>query len=78
MSINIKNSSAEAALRELVAITGETQAEAVEVAARERIARLHRERREGLIRADVEALQRFTARQLLTTDDLYDDSGLPA
>lgn len=78
MSINIKNSSAEAALRELVAITGETQAEAVEVAARERIARLQRERREELIRADVKALQLLTAGQPLSTGELYDESGLPA
>ena len=73
-----ENGSTEAALRELIAITGEPQAEAVEVAARERIARLRREQREELVRADVEARQRLTAGQPLSTGELDDESGLPA
>lgn len=78
VSINIKNTSAEAALRELIAMTGETQAEAVEVAARERIARLRRRQSAELVRADVAALQQLAAGQPLSTDELYDDAGLPA
>ena len=78
MSIHIKNTSAETALRELIAMTGETQAEAVEIAARERIARLRRQQRAELVRADVAALQQLTAGQPLSSDDLYDDAGLPA
>lgn len=77
MSINIKNARAEQAVRELIAVTGESQAVAVEVAARERLARLRRADRRGRIKADVAELQRRTAGAPLGTDDLYDEAGLP-
>jgi hypothetical protein len=77
MSINIKNSEAEAALRELVLLTGETQAQAVETAARERIHRLRARSRADLIWSDVKALQEMVTGEPLSTDGLYDDSGLP-
>jgi hypothetical protein len=77
VSINIKNSAAEAALRELIALTGESQGEAVEVAARERIARLRAADREQLVRADIMVLQGLARDSPLNTDDLYDAAGLP-
>lgn len=77
MSINIKNPAAEEALRALIAVTGESQAAAVEIAARERLARLRREDRRERILRDVADLQRLTAGAPLQADDLYDDAGLP-
>lgn len=77
MSINIKNTAAEAALRELIALTGESQGEAVEVAARERIARLRAADREHLVRADIMVLQDLARDEPLSTDGLYDGVGLP-
>lgn len=77
MSINIKNAKAEAALRELVLLTGETQAQAVETSARERIARLRAKSRADLIWSDVQALQELVGKEPLSTDVLYDDSGMP-
>jgi hypothetical protein len=79
VSINIKNSAAEEALRRLTALTGETQAAAVERSAIERIERLEREARRERIRRDVAELQRLVAESggQLTTDDLYDHAGLP-
>lgn len=77
MSINIKNPAAEEALRALIAVTGESQAAAVEIAARERLARLRRDDRRERILRDVADLQRLTAGTPLQPDDLYDDAGLP-
>lgn len=77
MSINIKNPAAEQALRALIAITGESQATAVEIAARERVARLRRDDRRIRILRDVADLQRRTAGAPLRSDDLFDEAGLP-
>ncbi len=79
MSINIKNSAAEEALRRLTALTGETQAAAVERSAIERIERLESGARRERIRLDVAEIQRLVAESggPMTSDDLYDDAGLP-
>lgn len=80
MSINIKNPDTELAVRALVAITGETQAEAIEIAASERTHRLQRdsshERIQRLV-ADLQHSVRASGRTL-DSDDLYDEAGLPA
>lgn len=91
MGLNIKSGSAERAIRELAAETGESLTEAVERAARERLERLKAEKRrdqtvEEFINAirplqDAVARERRqrgdtrSAREL--TDELYDDQGLP-
>jgi hypothetical protein len=77
MSIDINNAEDEAALRELVLLTGETQAQAVETAVRERINRLRAHNRADLIWSDVKALQEMITGEPLNTDDLYEVSGLP-
>lgn len=76
---NIKNSAAEEALRRLTALTGETQAAAVERSAIERIERLESGARRERIRLDVAEIQRLIVESggRMTTDDLYDNSGLP-
>ncbi|HEY1615467.1 MAG TPA: type II toxin-antitoxin system VapB family antitoxin [Rhizomicrobium sp.] len=90
MGLNIKNSDAEAAIRELAAATGEGLTEAVEKAVKERLARLKRQAQpetpEDLL-LRLQPLQRAvatgrrkrnevqTSRQLL--DALYDRHGLP-
>ncbi len=77
MSINIKNPAAEEALRALIAVTGESQASAVEIAARERLARIRRADRRTRILQDVADLQRKTGGAPLRADDLFDEAGLP-
>ncbi|HEX4533371.1 MAG TPA: type II toxin-antitoxin system VapB family antitoxin [Rhizomicrobium sp.] len=89
MGINIKSESAEAIVRELAARTGEGLTEAIEIAARERLARLEAAPRQTLenfleaIRPLQDAIARErgasgdqrTARELI--EELYDEHGLP-
>lgn len=56
MAVTIKNAVAEQLIRELAALTGETQTEALTRAARERLDRLHRDDRRGRV---TRAAQRF-------------------
>lgn len=80
MSINIKNPDTERAVRTLVAITGETQAEAIEIAAAERARRLQADSRHARIQqlvADLQHSVRASGRTF-DSDDLYDEAGLPA
>lgn len=77
MTIHIENPAAEQALRDLIAATGESQATAVEVAARERLARLRKANRRERILRDVAELQRLSGDESLQTEDLYDEAGLP-
>ena len=79
MSINIKNPEAEKALRKLVNLTGESQAEAVRIAALERLERLHRQQRIDSVWETVHEIQVLVQETggPLNTDDLYDEDGLP-
>ena len=83
MSLNIKNERTHALVRELATLTGVSQTEAVEQAVRARLAELNEE-------ADVQqryerlmAISRETSQLVrehgwtLSTDDLYDEQGLP-
>ena len=80
MGINIKNSEAERLIRELAEMTGESQAEAVAGAVRERLSRI---RRRGLAER-LMAISRDTAPRFKPPYDtidhgelLYDENGLP-
>lgn len=76
--VNVKNAAAEMAVRELMALTGEGQAEAIERAAGERIRRIRRAQDDSeLERLLGRLVQDFGAADL-STDELYDDRGLPA
>lgn len=79
MSINIKNPAAEKALRQLVGITGETQADAVRIAAEERLQRLQRTQRLDSAWATVHDIQVLVTETggPLSTAALYDEHGLP-
>jgi antitoxin VapB len=83
MSLNIKNERTHALVRELAILTGVSQTEAVEQAVRARLAELNEE-------ADIQqryerlmAISRETSQIIrengwtLSTDDLYDEQGLP-
>lgn len=83
MSLNIKSAEAHRLVQELARLTGESQTEAVTIAVRERVERLHSAERPGL--ADrLLAIGEDTAPRLEEPfrsadhgDLLYDDSGLP-
>lgn len=86
MSLNIKNEETHRLVRELAALTGQSQTSAVEDAVRRRLTELHsvgvRERRYTLIRKIAEEAQAIarTDRAWLETnwdDELYDENGLP-
>lgn len=84
MGLNIKSPTAEAAIRELAALTGESLTSAIENAVREKIERAKREQRsaEALWNdPNLRALQEIFARDPRTReeidDELYDEHGLP-
>ncbi len=78
MAVTIKNPVAEQLIRELAALTGETQTEALTRAARERLDRLHRdERRDRVARAAQRFREAVAEGEPLSTVALYDQSGLP-
>jgi|GEM_PF-936917 antitoxin VapB len=90
MGLNIKSPSAEKAIRDLAAASGEGLTEAVEKAALERLARIHAERPAQTAAEFLAAIRPLqeeiaarrlangdtrTARELM--DELYDENGLP-
>ena len=83
MSLNIKNERTHALVRELATLTGVSQTEAVEQAVRARLDELSHEadaqerfERTMAIAKETGAILRTTGGPL-TTDDLYDELGLP-
>lgn len=79
MSLNVKNSAAEDAVRQLIAATGESQARAIEVAARERLERLRASGSSPARKALITSIQQRvrSSGAALSTDQLYDEQGLP-
>jgi antitoxin VapB len=84
MSLNIKNPETHQLVKELAALTGETQTEAVTVAVRERLDRVRHLREAGLagrllaIGADTAPRLREPFASACHGDLLYDQQGLPA
>lgn len=80
MALNIKNADTETAVRELMALTGETQAAAIKAAALERLARLRKSERSERIDRLVHDLQKSVRESgaELSSDFLYDEDGLPS
>ena len=83
MPLNIKNLSAEQAVRELAALTGESVATAVRRAAEERLSRLRRKPEGGSLAGELVAIGRRCAAlpdiDRRTPDEIlaYDEHGLP-
>ncbi|OBJ70969.1 type II toxin-antitoxin system VapB family antitoxin [Mycobacterium sp. 1274756.6] len=81
MALNIKDSNTHAAVKQLAAITGESQAQAVAIAVHERLARLQRdELQDRLLAIGRRAAARMSdeTKRLDHAALLYDDQGLPA
>jgi antitoxin VapB len=84
MSLNIKNAETYHLVRELAALTGETQTTAVTIAVRERLDRVRHLREAGLadrllaIGADTAPRLHEPWRSADHGDLLYDEHGLPA
>jgi antitoxin VapB len=81
MALNIKDASVHEAVRQLAAITGESETQAVAIAVHERLARLQRDN----LAAQLLAIGDKTAsrlspetKQLDHAGPLYDGGGLPA
>ena len=81
MALNIKDDSVHEAVRRIALITGESQAQAVATAVRERLTRLQKDD----LAARLLAIGRKTADRMSPEDErldhgalLYDDRGLPA
>ena len=83
MSLNIKNERTHALVRELATLTGVSQTEAVEQAVRARLAELNADAEIQRRYERIMAISRETSQILrehgwtLSTDDLYDENGLP-
>lgn len=78
MALNVKNAEAERVLRELMELTGETQAAAIRTSAAERLARLRRHSRKDRINRLISQLQdEARATGEMSTEDLYGNDGLP-
>ena len=86
MSLNIKNETTHALVRQLAALTGQSQTSAVEDAVRRRIAELEQSRtdeeqeRRRRIRAVIRRAQQLPNTGRTTDeimDELYDETGLP-
>ncbi|QBS41177.1 hypothetical protein DMB37_14675 [Nocardia sp. CS682] len=87
MGLNIKNEKVHALVREAAERTGMSQTSVVEEALKRMLKELDAEREAARqtrkarlweIVADIDARMTPETRTLLTTDDLYDDQGLPA
>lgn len=76
MALNFKNAATEQEVAALARITGESEAEAVRIAARERRERLERDSRYATLERAQNAWRQSQAG--LAPDDLDDDAGLPA
>ncbi|MGH3434655.1 MAG: type II toxin-antitoxin system VapB family antitoxin [Thermocrispum sp.] len=83
MAFNIKNEETHAAVKELAALTGESQAEAVAEAVRERLVRVRQrsqpDRVERILAIADDMASRWTEPWKSTPhgDLLYDETGLP-
>jgi antitoxin VapB len=84
MSLNIKNEETHRLVRELAALTGQSQTSAVEDAVRRRLAELHfGSESEDRFRQIMEIAERASAamdpgwRHINWDDELYDENGLP-
>lgn len=78
MAFNIKDPGTHELARELANITGESMAKTVDTALRERKARLERSGvAERLQAIAAKAEQDIPPGAMLSTDDLYDEKGLP-
>ena len=86
MSLNIKNETTHALVRQLAALTGQSQTSAVEDAVRRRIAELEQSRtdeeqeRRRRIRAVIRRAQQLPNTGRTTDeimDELYDETGMP-
>jgi antitoxin VapB len=90
MGLNIKNPEAEKAIRDLAAATGESLTEAIEKAAKERLARIQAKSKPRTVEEFLEAIRPIqdafaaarkasgdtrTSQELM--DELYDEHGLP-
>ncbi|MFC9440650.1 type II toxin-antitoxin system VapB family antitoxin [Nocardia sp. NPDC057030] len=87
MSLNIKNEKVHALVREAAERTGMSQTSVVEEALKRMLKELDAERETARqtrkarlweIVADIDARMTPETRALLTTDDLYNEQGLPA
>ncbi|ASF11822.1 hypothetical protein CEQ30_35805 [Nocardia brasiliensis] len=83
MGLNIKNEQVHALVREAAERTGMTQTGVIEEALKRMLKELDAEHETVLddlrtISADMHAIVRESGYPPLTTDDLYDDEGLPA
>lgn len=81
MALSIKNPDVDALVREICEITGESLTSAIEVALRERLEALTRERtesvRRGLQELTAEAASWTPVEPAVPDDSLYDEDGLP-
>lgn len=81
MALNIKDPATHEAVKQLAAITGESQAQAVTIAVQERLARLRRDDLQARILAIGQRAANRMSPQTKRIDHatlLYDDQGLPA
>ncbi|MFI7002860.1 type II toxin-antitoxin system VapB family antitoxin [Nocardia sp. NPDC050175] len=83
MGLNIKNEKVHALVREAAERTGMSQTSVVEEALKRMLKELDAEQHTRLedlrlIVADIHTIMRESGQPPLTTDDLYDDEGLPA
>lgn len=76
MSLNIKNEGVHALAREAAARTGRSQTSVIELALQRLLDELDQQQRVDNLGELIEELQR-DVRGRLTSDDLYDDAGLP-
>lgn len=86
MSLNIKNETTHELVRQLAALTGQSQTSAVEDAVRRRLAELEQQRsddeleRRRRIRAVIRRAQQIPSTGRTTEeimDELYDETGMP-
>lgn len=81
MALNIKDDSVHEAVKRIAAITGESQAQAVATAVRERLARLEKDALAARLLAIGEKTARRMSMDAKALDHgalLYDDQGLPS
>jgi antitoxin VapB len=78
MSLNIKNERVHALARRASQITGRSQTSVIEIALEELLTRLQERERSASADVLLAGLQRdIQTRGRLSTEDLYDESGLP-
>lgn len=81
MALTIKNPETDQIARELVNLTGEGLTQAIDIALKERLQRIHKskqlEERKARIEDQLGTIHANQIAPVLTDDDLYDESGLP-